>query len=291
MSSITLGGLSLIVFSAMLHVAVHMALKRAQDRTAFIWWMWFWGVLLTTPVAVRYWESVPAAVWGIMCVSAVFDTWYYRSITKAYRAGDLSVVYPLSRGTAPVLILLWSLLFLKESPTVGGVAGIGIIVAGIYLLQLPQFGAWRESWQALGGPAARWALIAGLCISLYTTVDKVGVSYLAPLFYTYLNMAVMLVCLTPGTLRAVGRGGLVDELRSSRFITVGAGLASISAYAIVLYAMKMGLPASYAGALREISVVFGTITGIVLLKEQGTLIRLLGASMIAAGSVTIALLG
>jgi len=288
MSSITL---TLIVFSAMLHVAAHLALKRAQNRTAFIWWMWFWAVLLTTPAAVRYWQSVPSAVWGIVCVSAVFDTLYYRSLTKAYRAGDLSVVYPLSRGTAPVLILLWAVLFLKESPTVGGVAGIGIIVAGIYLIQLPRFGAWRESWQALGGPAARWALIAGLCISLYTTVDKVGVSYLAPLFYTYLSMAAMLVCLTPGTLRAVGRGGLVDELRSSRFITVGAGLASISAYGIVLYAMKMGLPASYAGALREISVVFGAITGIVLLKEQGTLIRILGAIMIAAGAIAIALLG
>lgn len=288
MSSISL---SLIVFSAMLHVTVHMALKRAKNRTAFIWWMWFWAVLLTTPAAVRYWQSVPAVVWGLLCVSAVFDTWYYRSITKAYRDGDLSVVYPLSRGTAPILILLWSLLFLKESPTVGGVVGIGVIVAGIYLIQLPRFGAWRESWQALGGPAARWALIAGLCISLYTTLDKAGVGYLAPLFYTYLHMAVLLVCLTPGTLRAAGLSGLVEEWRSSRLITVGAGLASISAYGIVLYAMKMGLPASYAGALREISVVFGAIIGIVLLKEQGTRIRILGASLIAAGSITIALLG
>jgi drug/metabolite transporter (DMT)-like permease len=283
--------LILILFSAVLHVAVHLVLKRARNRTAFIWWMWFWAALLTMPVVVLYWQSVPAMAWGIMCVSAVFDTWYYRSITKAYQAGDLSVVYPLSRGTAPVLILLWSLLFLKESPTAGGVGGIVIIAAGLYLIQLPQFGAWRESWQALGGPAARWALVAGLCISLYTTVDKVGVSYLAPLLYTCLNMAVMLVCLTPGTLRAVGWSGLVDELRNAGFITVGAGLAAISAYAIVLYAMKMGLPASYAGAVREISVVFGTITGIVLLKEPGTLLRILGAGMIAAGSVTIALLG
>jgi uncharacterized membrane protein len=126
-----------------------------------------------------------------------------RPSRKPYRDGDLSVVYPLSRGTAPVLILLWSLLFLKDSPTAGGVVSIGIIVAGVYLIQLPQFGACRESWQALGGPATRWALIAGLCISLYTTVDKVGISYFAPLLNTYLNMAVMLFCLTPATLRGV----------------------------------------------------------------------------------------
>ena len=104
-------------------------------------------------------------------------------------------------------------------------------------------------------------------------------------------MSVMVVCLTPGTLRSVGWGGLVNELRNSRFITVAAGLASISAYGIVLYAMKSGLPVSYAGAVREISVVFGAIIGIGLLKEQGTLIRVLGASMIATGSITIVLLG
>jgi uncharacterized membrane protein len=253
--------------------------------------MWLWVVILFFPVVILNWQSIPAIVWVIMIASAIFDSLYYGSIARAYKSGDLSIVYPLSRGTAPVFILLWSTLLLKERPSVGGIMGIALIVAGLYFLNLPRLGAWRDSLRAFDSSAPRWALAAGLCVSLYTTTDRVGVGYVSPLLYTYLTMTLMVACMTPGTLRVAGWSGLINEWRSSKFTSMIAGIISMTAYSIVLYAMKTGLPASYAGATREISVIFGTVVGIVLLKEQGTFMRVLGSILVAVGAGTIALLG
>jgi uncharacterized membrane protein len=112
-----------------------------------------------------------------------------------------------------------------------------------------------------------------------------------PQTYTYLAMTLTLLWLTPTTLKEVGIGGLLAELKTSRFSSVIAGLFAMSAYAIVLFAMKMGAPASYAGAIREISIVFGAFVGVVFLKEAGSVMRIVGALFIALGVVTIALFG
>src|SRR5262249_47036167 len=110
----------LILASAVLHVTAQTALKRAHNKTAFIWWMWLWAIVLFFPVLILNEQSIPAVVWVFMSAGAIFDALYYGSIAKAYQTGDLSIVYPWSRGTAPVFILLWSTLFLKEHPSAGG---------------------------------------------------------------------------------------------------------------------------------------------------------------------------
>ena len=284
-------GLFLICGSACLHVMSHVALKRAYDRTSFVWWMWLWASVLCLPVPILFWQQVSPTTWAIMIVSAFFEALYFTSIARAYKIGDLSTVYPLARGTAPLFILVWSISILQESPSLGGVAGITLIIAGSYMLNLAYWGAWRRAWQTLGHPAAGWALLSGVCISLYTTIDKVGVRSLSPLLYTYLAMSLTLVWLTPLTLKAVGWRGLVAEWRQSRLNSVVAGFMAIAAYALVLCAMQTGMPASYAGATREVSVVLGALVGIFLLKEQRSSTRIAGAGLIAFGVVTIALLG
>ncbi len=283
--------LLLILLSACLHVVQHVALKRARDRVSFIWWMWLWAGVLFLPIPFLFWQPASTAAWIVLAVSAIFEALYYAAIAKAYKTGDLSVVYPLARGTAPLFILLWSSLFLRERPTVGGIFGIGLIVFGLSLLNLPRLGAWREVARAVAQPATGWALLAGLCISLYTTMDKAGVQMVAPMLYTYLAMTMTLAWLTPGTLRAVGWRGLLAEWRVSRSRSLIAGLSAMVAYALVLYVMQAGVPASYVGATREISVVLGAMVGIVFLKEQGSAARLLGSSLIAVGVGAIAMLG
>src|SRR5215208_2191870 len=104
----TLFTLLLILGSACLHVVLHVSLKKAKDRTSFVWWMWFWASLLFLPVPIMYWQPIPAKTWALLLVSALFEALYYNAITKAYKSGDLSVVYPLARGTAPLFLLLWS---------------------------------------------------------------------------------------------------------------------------------------------------------------------------------------
>lgn len=287
----SLASILLIVFSAVLHVIVHVLLKRTKNRAAFIWWMWLWVIIVMSPVLWVYAQPIPKKVWAIMLVSAFFDSLYYKAITRAYQTGDLSLVYPLSRGVSPVFILCWSLLFLRESPTLGGSTGVILIALGLIVLNMPGPGAWQNTWRSLNQPASRWALLAGLCVSFYTTIDRVGISHISPIFYTYLTMATMVLFMTPGTIKEVGWQGIIGEFKESKYLTIFAGILSMAAYTIVLVAMSTGLPTSYAGATREISAVFSTIIGILILKEQGTLLRVCGSVLVTIGAATIALLG
>jgi uncharacterized membrane protein len=226
-----------------------------------------------------------------MAFSAIFEAGYFGAIALAYRGADLSLVYPLARGTAPVLLMLWSIVFLNESLTLGGVLGILMITVGLYTVNLPRLGAWREPLRALRRVGPRWAVAAGICTSAYTAIDKVGIGYVPPLLYTYLALWMSVVLLTPWTLRLVGRAGLRAEIKSSRGGTILAGFTTLAAYGLVLLAMSRGMPAAYAGALREISVIFGAAYGVLALKEQGGPMRILGAGFVALGAVMIGFLG
>jgi drug/metabolite transporter (DMT)-like permease len=282
----------LILLSACIHVVAHVALKRTRNRDAFVWWMLLWGGLTFAPVVLLRWQPIPVEAAGLILLSAVFEAGYFFAIAQAYRRGDLSLVYPLARGTAPVLLILWSVLILAERPTLGGALGVGLIAAGLYCVNLPGLGAWAAPLRAmLHEPASRWALSAGLCISLYTAVDRVGIRFLDPLQYTWLALWVTWLLLTPGVLWRRGRERLRTEWRASRFAIVLAGFTTLAAYAIVLFVMQTGTPASYAGAAREVSVVLGAAIGVWLLKETGTVMRAAGAVLIAAGVAVIKLLG
>jgi drug/metabolite transporter (DMT)-like permease len=288
----TLTNLLLILGSACIHVVAHVALRRATDRTALIWWVLLWGGIMFTPVLIFDWRPISPPAWGLMALSAVFEALYYYAIAKAYAAGDdISLIYPLARGAAPLLLLVWSLLWLGEAPRVGGAVGVITIAAGLYLVNLPRPGAWREPLRALGRPGPRWALLAGLCISLYTVIDRVGVGLLAPLLYTYVALWITWAMLTPVVFREVGWERLKTELRLTRWSSPIAGFTNIAAYAIVLYTIVNGTPASYAAATREVSVVLGVIVGIVFLRERGTAMRFVGAACVAAGVALIKLLG
>jgi len=287
----SLPNLALILASAVIHVVAHVALKRAHDRTAFVWWMLVWGGVLFAPVLFLVRPVVPPLAWLIMAISAVFEALYFLSIARAYRLGDLSLVYPLARGTSPLFLLLWTTLFLSDHITPGGAAGIGVIAVGLYVINLPRLGAWLEPLRSLARPAPQAALLAGLCISIYTFVDRNGIQVMEPLLYTYLALWLTLLLMTPLTLRQVGWAGLKAELRGSQLSSVLAGFTTLAAYAMVLYAIRGGTPASYAGAVREISVVFGAAAGVLLLREPGSRMRVAGAVCVAAGVALIALLG
>ena len=287
----TLPNLALILASAVVHVVAHVALKRAQDRTAFVWWMLVWGGLLFAPVLFVARLAVPPLAWAIIAASAVFEALYFTAIARAYRLGDLSVVYPLARGTSPLFLLLWTRLFLADHITLGGAGGIALIAIGLYVINLPRPGAWLEPLRSFYQAAPRWAVFAGVCISAYTFVDRAGIQIVEPLLYTYLALWVTFLILTPLTVRQVGWAGLRAEPRGSGLGSVLAGFTTMAAYAMVLYAIRWGTPASYAGATREISVVFGAAAGIVLLHERGSSMRVAGSVCVAAGVALIALLG
>ncbi len=287
----SLANLLLILGSACMHVIVHVGLKKARDRTSFVWWMLLWAMVLFSPILFIFGRPLPLLAVGIMLLSSVFEAAYFLAIAKAYRGADLSVVYPLARGTAPALLLIWSALVLREPISSGGIAGVITIAAGLYVINLPRLGAWREPLRSLRQTGPRWALLAGLSTSLYTAIDKVGISMVPPLLYTYVVLGITTLWVTPFTLREVGWSGLRQELRASRFGTVLAGLMTLGAYGIVLLAMQLGTPASYAGAVREFSVVLGAAYGVFVLKESRSPMRIVGSLMVAVGVGMIGLLG
>lgn len=287
----SLANVLLILGSACMHVVVHINLKRARDRAAFVWWVLLFAMVIFSPIVVIFWQPISLLALGVMALSAVFEASYFLAIAQAYQGADLSVVYPLARGTAPALLLVWSALVLREPITPGGIAGVVTIVAGLYLVNLPRLGAWGEPIQALRQVGPRWALLAGLSTSLYTAIDKVGVSLVTPFLYTYVALGITTILVTPVTLRQVGWRGLREELHSARFSAVVSGFMTLGAYAIVLLAMRLGTPASYAGAVREVSVVFGAAYGVLVLKESRSSLRITAALLVVAGVALIAVLG
>jgi drug/metabolite transporter (DMT)-like permease len=288
----TLPNLLLILFSACIHVVAHIILRKAVNRTAALWWVMLCGQILFVPILFTNWQSVSPTAWVVLILSAVFEAGYYLGIARAYSHGDeISVIYPLARGTAPILLLIWVTLFLREPAQPGGALGVIIIALGLYLINLPRLGAWREPLQAISRPGPRWALFAGFCISCYSVIDRVGVTLLNPLLYTYIVLSITWLMVTPVVLRQAGWGAMKAEFVRNRLGTIIAGITNIAAYAIVLYTVSNGTPASYAGAIREVSVVLGVLIGILFLGEKRTVMKVVGAASVAGGVVLIKLLG
>lgn len=285
-----IAALGLILLSACIHVLVHLAFKRARRRLIFVWWLLLVASVVYLPLAGDP-RQFPPIVWGIVIVSGALDAAYFATMGRAYAESDLSVAYPLARGSAPLLLVIWSSVLLKESPAWGGVAGIVLVALGLYIINLPDFERWADPLCSLktGGP--RWALLAGLCISLYTAVDKVGVGYLPALQYTYWVILISWVWLTPLSLAYHRLSEFTDEWRTGWLSILIAGLATMAAYGIVMGVVRGGVPVAYAGAAREISVVLGVLAGAHLLGEPGFKPRLVGASCVALGVALIGLMG
>ncbi|MCJ7708759.1 MAG: hypothetical protein MUO38_14225, partial [Anaerolineales bacterium] len=112
--------LLLILGSACLHVVIHVALKLARDRASFVWWMLLWCALIYSPILFFAGQGIPLLGWALILISSMFEGLYFIAIAKAYRGADLSVVYPLARGTAPALLLIWSAAILREPIHAGG---------------------------------------------------------------------------------------------------------------------------------------------------------------------------
>ncbi len=286
----TPANLTLVLCSTLVHVLANTAFKRARSPTAFAFGMISTGAVLFAPLLLfardLSWFSL-----GILALSGLLDALYFFTMSRAYALTDLSVAYPLARGVSPLLLLIWSVLLLGERPSPAGLLGIGLIVVGLYVVNLKGTGGWRRPLQSLGQPGPRRALLAGLFISLYSALDKYGVirTGLPPLTYTYLTLVFTVAWLAPIVWRRHGWAGVRAEWQAGRLWMLLGGIATMGAYGLVLTAISRGAPVSYAGAVREFSVVVGAIVGWRFLREQQGPGRVAGASLVACGVTAIAL--
>ena len=206
---------------------------------------------------------------------------YYLTLAQAYRTGDLSFAYPLMRGTAPLLVTLLGIVFLRELPTAQVSLGILLISAGIVGIAFAQRHHHPRA-------AVYWALGNAAIIAVYTLVDGAGAraSGNALAYVVWLSFLEGVVFLAWIRIR---RGAdAVSYIGAQWRRGLLGGLCSVAAYAIVLWAMTRA-PVAAVAALRETSVLFAAIIGTVLLKEGFGVARLVGAASVVAGVAALKL--
>jgi drug/metabolite transporter (DMT)-like permease len=271
----SLSALLLLVVAAVCHSTWNLLSKRSSDKQAFLWLAVTTTAVLYLPVFMAYFRPVPLVGLMLAVVSGVVEAAYYLLLGSAYARGDLSVVYPLARGSAPLLVGMAALVFLGERPSILGASGIVLIVVGVYALHLTSFdrrGLFRPI-RALRERASQLALLVGVTIAAYSLIDKVGVGYVSPVLYIYLIFLVAGVVLAPYMLLA-RRSAVIVEWRAHWLTILAASMLFVAAYLLVLFAFTTTRVA-YVSAVREMSVVFG---------EK----KLLGATLIFAGILCIA---
>ena len=222
-----------------------------------------------------------AAAWPMAAASVVIHFGYYITLAHAYRTGDLSFAYPLMRGTAPLLVALLGIVFLRELPSAQVGIGILLISAGIVAIAFAQRHRHPRA-------AVYWALTNAAIIAVYTLVDGAGAraSGNALAYVAWLTFLEGLLFLAWIRLRR-GPSSVHYIRRQWRRGLLG-GFCSVAAYAIVLWAMTRA-PVAAVAALRETSVLFAALIGTLLLKEGFGIARLAGAASVVAGVAALKL--
>jgi drug/metabolite transporter (DMT)-like permease len=233
-------------------------------------------------------QPVEPAGWAVVTLSAGLEALYYWTLSQAYRYGDLSLVYPLARGSAPILVPLLAAIFLGERLSAVAAGGIGLVVVGIVAINLPSL-AWSGPHGLVataGQLGTRYALLTGLVIATYSSLDKHGVALVPPLLYGYLLFVGLTLALVP--LVRPQWDGVKREWAAHRASIAVVGLLTPASYGLVLFALTLA-PVSYVAAAREISVVLAAVLGAVVLHERYGRQRLLGSVAITAGLVLLVL--
>jgi drug/metabolite transporter (DMT)-like permease len=221
---------------------------------------------------------------GMMAGSAALHTAYFVLLNQGYRAGDLSLVYPLARGTGPLLSTIAAIIFLGERPSPIALMGVLLIIGGVLILT----GNLARLRQGETRAAAGYALITGLFIAAYTLWDKQAVSLfaIAPIVLDWGANVGRSLLLTPYALKY--SDDAVHEWREHKFEAIAIAILIPLSYILVLTAMQF-TPVSYVAPAREISILIGTAMGARLLAEADAPRRLGAAGAMVLGMVALAI--
>jgi drug/metabolite transporter (DMT)-like permease len=292
---VSLTALALVVLAGLIHASWNIAAKKAGGDVRFAAFTSLVTMLAWAPVGI--WlgvQQVPGwglLEWSLVVASAVFHCLYFIVLLRGYRKADLTVVYPLARGSGPLLSSLVALLFLGEQLSALGAVGIAGVVAGVFLIA-----GGPGLLRATHDPARRqrihkgmaYGLLTGVFIASYTVVDGCAVKFalMSPILVDYMGNLARMVLLAPTVLRnRVAAASLWgQQWKYALFV----GTISPVSYVLVLYAMQ-DAPLSHVAPAREVSMLFAALIGGQLLGEGDRLLRIVGAACIAAGVMALAL--
>lgn len=264
--------------SALIHASWNAALKGGRDRVTDSFLVAVGG-FLTGAVLIAWLGLPPREAWGFLALSVAIHLCYWVALFKGYDSGDLSHVYTLSRGTAPLLVAIGAALTANEVPPPIKVAGIGLVSAGVMLVGASPNAPLR---------ATLWALAIGLCISGYSLVDALG-ARAGGNAVQYLGWTTGLMSIPMIGFAVLRRGPkrLFADAAVAPWRGIAIGVISFAGYGLVLWAQTFA-PIAQVTALRETSVVFGALIAFLFLRERLGARRWIGAVVVAAGAGLIA---
>ena len=284
--------LGLILLSALAHASWNLLLKGSGDKEVFAWWLLVSASVTFLPLGVwLYWAyPVPQPGWPMVAASIGLQAFYFILLSRGYVQGELSLVYPIARGTGPMLVPILAVILLGESIGLLAIAGIVTVILGIYVVSWwGSFGSiFRTPMKALGHTGVSYALLTGLTISAYTLVDKRGVAHVQPFLYMYLTVSGAALALSPYVFARRNLAVLRAELRTRALAIWVSGLLTFVAYGLVLTAFSLSR-VSYVAPAREVGIVIGVLLGALILKEPFGPGRLLGSIFVVLGVVMISL--
>ncbi|MEO8203859.1 MAG: DMT family transporter [Betaproteobacteria bacterium] len=287
--------LALVIFAGLIHAIWNIAAKKAGGDARFAGFTGLLGLAIWAPVGVWFgWDVVPgwgALEWGFVFASGVLHVFYYVTLLRGYRKADLTVVYPLARGSGPLLSSMVAIVLLGEKITALGMVGILAVVAGVFFIA-----GGPALFRAAHDPAKKagirkgmaYGLLTGVFIASYTVLDGYAVKVIAmsPILLDYFGNLVRVVFLLPTMLR--DRAVAAAHWRAQWKYALVVAIISPVGYVMVLYAMQVA-PLSHVAPAREVSMLFAALIGGQLLGEGDRLPRIAGAVCIAFGVMALAL--
>lgn len=268
--------------SALIHASWNAALKggggRAPDRVIDAFLIAVGGLLIGATVALALGPPPPEA-WPYLAASVSIHLVYWITLFKSYDAGDLSHIYTLSRGSAPLLVAVGAALTVHEIPPPLKAAGVALVSVGILLVGASARAPLK---------ATMWAVAVGLCIASYSLVDALGARVAGnAVMYVGWTTGLMSVPMIAFSFLRRGAGPLMTRARVAPIRGIFIGVISFAGYGLVLWAQTFA-PIAQVTALRETSVVWGALIAFFLLGERLGARRWAGAIVVALGAGLIA---
>lgn len=287
MSSLSL---LLVVLAAMAHATWNLLAKRAAMAGAsFVFAYGLCASVLYAPWVIWVLQhdgmTWSGPVIGAILTSSLLHLGYSLCLQRGYQAADLSVVYPIARGTGPLLSTTGAFLLLREPAAATGIVGMLCVVIGVLLIATQgRLSIFRNAQAWVG---VRWGMVIGLFIAAYTVVDAYGVKVLliSPVLFDWFTGITRTAMMAPHILRR--RLQAWESMRGHWHLALAVGLLSPLGYILVLYALRNGAPLSLVAPAREMSMMLGTLAGMFLLREKVGPGRLAGCLSILAGVVLL----
>ncbi len=286
MSTLALG---IILVAAFTHATWNLAAKRSGGGLPFVWLCGLLSLAAYVPVVTGYWlwqyPVLPPGTWLVILGSGILKTCYALLLQRGYRHGDFSLVYPLARGTGPLLSTLAAIAVFGERPTPLALAGGLVIVVSIF--HLTGGASLLHADRAHLRRGLLYGLTCGCCIAAYTVWDQRAVSHLQipPLLYDCGTQLVGSLIVAPFAWRR--REEFFYTWREHRGKAATVAILGPIGYVLILTAMKF-TPVSYIAPAREISILVGTLFGAKLLKEADASRRLTAAAGMVLGVIALA---